>query len=69
MSEVERKHTKKVSRPAGKVVAPIKSKPIQLPPQNGPRDTSNWDNKVYRTPDGRRIIETDQNKKQVDIAE
>lgn len=69
MSEMERRHTKKVSKPTSKAATPAKSKSVQLPPQNGPADTRNWDSKLYKTPDGRRIFETDQTKKDVEISE
>ena len=68
MSDLERKYTKKTSASVKKPSVKSKAK-IKLPPQNGPRDTSNWENKVYKAPDGKRIIETEQVKKEINIAE
>lgn len=68
MSDLERKYTKTTSAPAKKPGVNSKAK-IKLPPQNGPRDTSNWESKVYKAPDGKRIIETEQVKKEINIAE
>ena len=43
----------------------IKSDPkkAKLPPQNGPLDTSNWDNREFNAPNGHVIIEMDQETK------
>ena len=43
----------------------VKSAPkkAELPPQNGPLDTSNWDNREFKAPNGRVIIEMDQETK------
>ena len=51
-----------------KKVTPIESmkdapKKPKLPPQNGPLDTSNWDNREFKAPNGRVIIEMDQETK------
>ncbi len=35
-------------------------KPVKLPPQKSPQDTSNWDERSFTTPSGRVVIETDQ---------
>ncbi len=34
----------------------------RIPSQEGPWDTSNWDDRKFATPNGRVIIETDQTK-------
>lgn len=68
MENQERKYTKKSFTPVKKLEKKTVKK-IKLPPQNGPRDTTNWDNKVYKAPDGRLIIETDQNKTGLNIDE
>ncbi len=68
MSELKRKYTKKTSPPPKKPSGNSKLK-LKLPSQSGPRDTRNWENKVYKAPDGKLIIETEQNKKGINIAE
>jgi len=41
-----------------------------LPPQSGPTDTSNWDDRVLNAPDGTTVIETDQTgDKKINISE
>jgi hypothetical protein len=68
MEEQERTYTKKSFSPAKKLTKKTAEK-VKLPPQNGPRDTTNWDNKVYKAPDGRLIIETDQTKKGINVSD
>lgn len=48
----------------------VKPAPIKLPSQNGPNDTSNWENRTFTTPSGRLVVETEQPKKgDVNVAE
>lgn len=42
---------------------------IKIPAQKSATDTSNWDNRIFKAPNGRKIIETDQRNSTVNIAE
>jgi hypothetical protein len=37
-----------------------KKKKFSIPDQASPTDTSNWDNRIFKTPGRRLVIETDQ---------
>lgn len=37
------------------------TKAVELPPQQSPTDTSNWDNKISTDPNGEKYIRTDEN--------
>lgn len=68
MSDVVRKYTKKVVAP--KTVKKPAIKAVKVPARDDHViDASFWKNKVYKTKDGREIIETDQSKDGANIAE
>ena len=40
---------------------------VELPPQQSPTDTSNWDNKVSTDPNGEKYIRTDDSSDTVSV--